>query len=90
MKGKRHLRQAQGNIATSPENSRAGGGDIHTNSLAYPLADRLSTERCEMSLVESTVSGGGKNERTRRRKSDRKRSSGGSPSKRKGTHEFYE
>ena len=33
MKGKRHLRQAQGNIATSPENSRAGGGDIHTNSL---------------------------------------------------------
>ena len=33
--GKRHLEQAQGYIATSPENSRAGGGDIHTNSLAF-------------------------------------------------------
>ena len=47
MKGKRHLRQAQGNIATSPENSRAGGGDIHTNSLGFygtkPRTSRYKT-----------------------------------------------
>ena len=44
MKGKRHLRQAQGNIATSPENSRAGGGDIHTNS----LGSYISGTECTM------------------------------------------
>ena len=42
MCGKRHLEQARGNIATSTENSRAGGGDIHTDSidLSYPSGAR--------------------------------------------------
>ena len=35
MCGKRHVEQAQGYIATSTENSRAGGRDIHTNSIAF-------------------------------------------------------
>ena len=40
--GKRHLQQDQGYIVTSPVNSRAGVGDIHTNSLA--LDKCLQTE----------------------------------------------
>ena len=35
MCGKRHLEQDQGYIVTSTENSRAEGGDIHTNSIGY-------------------------------------------------------